>query len=70
MIEGRVTLLCNDKGADRAQPASYRPVTLLNTDYKLAARVITSRLGTLLNHLEDSTQTSFLPQRWIGDNAF
>ena len=68
MTEGRVTLLCKGKGADRAQPASYRPITLLNTDYKLAARVIASRLGPLLNHVVDSTQTGFLPQRWIGDN--
>ena len=44
MTEGRVTLLYKGKGADRAQPASYRPITLLNTDYKLAARVIASRL--------------------------
>ena len=68
MTEGRVTLLYKGKGADRAQPASYRPITLLNTDYKLAARVIASRLGPLLNHVVDSTQTGFLPQRWIGDN--
>ena len=68
MTEGRVTLFYKGKGADRAQPASYRPITLLNTDYKLAARVIASRLGPLLNHLVDSTQTSFLPQRWIDDN--
>ena len=68
MTEGRVTLLYKGKGADRAQPASYRPITLLNTDYKLAARVIASRLGPLLNHVVDSTQTGFLLQRWIGDN--
>ena len=68
MTEGRVTLLHKGKGADRAQPASYRPITLLNTDYKLAARVIASRLGPLLNPVVDSTQTGFLPQRWIGDN--
>ena len=68
MTEGRVTLLYKGTGADRAQPASYRPITLLNTDYKLAARVIASRLGPLLNHVVDSTQTGFLPQRWIGDN--
>ena len=65
---GPVTLLYKGKGADKAQPASYRPITLLNTDYKLAARVIASRLGALLNHVVDSTQTGFLPQRWIGDN--
>ncbi|CAL5218752.1 g468 [Coccomyxa viridis] len=40
----------------------------LRPDYKLAARVLADRLGPLLNHVVDSTQTGFLPQRWIGDN--
>ena len=68
MTEGHITLLYKGKGLDRALPASYRPITLLNTDYKLAARVLADRLGPLLNHVVDSTQTGFLPQRWIGDN--
>ena len=68
MTEGRVTLLYKGKGLDRALPASYRPITLLNTDYKLAARVLADRSGLLLYHVVDSTQTGFLPQRWIGDN--
>ena len=38
MTEGCVTLLYEGKGADRAQPALYRPITLLNTDYKLAKK--------------------------------
>ena len=68
MTEGRITLLYKGKGLDRALPASYRPITLLNTDYKLAARILADRLGPLLNQVIDSTQTGFLPQRWIGDN--
>jgi len=63
MTEGRITLLYQGKGLDRALPASYRPITLLNTDYKLAARVPANRLGPLLNHVIDSTQNAFLPQR-------
>ena len=66
MTEGRITLLYKGKGLDRALPASYRPITLLNTDYKLAARVLADRFGPLLNHVVDSTQTGFLSQRWIG----
>ena len=68
MTMGQITLLYKGKGLDRALPASYRPITLLTTDYKLAARVMADRLGPLLNHVIDSTQTGFLPQRWIGDN--
>ena len=68
MTEGHITLLYKGKGLDRALPASYRPITLLNKDYKLAARVMADRLGPLLKLVIDSTQTGFLAQRWIGDN--
>ena len=30
--------------------------------------MIASRLGPALSHIVDSTQTGFLPERWIGDN--
>ena len=36
---------------------------------KLAARALASRLGPLLNHVVDATQTGFLPKRWVGDNV-
>lgn len=69
LVQGRITLLYKGKGADRESPASYRPITLLNTDYKLAARAIASRIGPLLNQVVDATQTGFLPKRWVGDNV-
>ena len=69
LTQGRITLLYKGKGADRESPASYRPITLLNTDYKLAARAIASRIGPLLNQVVDATQTGFLPKRWAGDNV-
>ncbi|BDA45595.1 probable LINE-1 retrotransposable element ORF2 protein at N-terminal half [Coccomyxa sp. Obi] len=64
MLQGRIILLYKGKGADRASPASYRPITLLNTDCKLAARTVASRLGPVLNQVVDPTQTGFLPKRW------
>jgi hypothetical protein len=42
---------------------------LLNTDYKLAARAIASRIGPLLKEVVDAPQTGFLPKRWVGDNV-
>ncbi|CAL8466243.1 g5779 [Coccomyxa elongata] len=44
--------------------ASYRPIKLLNTEYKLAARTLATRLGPVLYHGVDATQTGFLPKRW------
>ena len=69
LLQGRITLLYRGKGADRESPASYRPITLLNTDYKLAARTLASRQGPVLNHIVDAIQTGFLPKRWVGDNV-
>ena len=49
--------------------ASYRPITVLNCDYRLLARVLCSRLAGPLASVVDVTQTAFLPGRWIGDNV-
>jgi hypothetical protein len=68
MRTGRIALIFKGKGADRASPASYRPITLLNSDYKLAASVLASRFAAPLSSVIDSPQTAFLPGRWIGDN--
>lgn len=51
------------------QVASYRPITLLNADYKVVAKAIANRLGPALESVVDDTQTAFLPGRWIGDNV-
>ena len=69
MRSGRITLLYKGKGTDRTQPSSYRPITLLNCDYKIAAAAIAARLGAPLSSVIDSSQTAFLPKRWIGDNV-
>ncbi len=48
---------------------SYRPITLLNSDYKLLAKALATRFGPALQHVVDPTQTAFVPGRWIGDNV-
>ena len=66
---GVITLL--HKGGDKPadQVASYRPITLLNSDVKLLARVLVGRMVPALECVIDPTQTAFLPGRWIGDNV-
>lgn len=44
MVQGCITLLYKGRRADSASLTSYRPITLLNRDYKLAARTVASRL--------------------------
>lgn len=66
---GVITLL--HKGGDKPpdEVASYRPITLLNGDVKLLARVLVGRMAPALECVVDQTQTAFLPGRWIGDNV-
>ena len=58
MTRGVITLLYKGKGS-RAVLDSYRPITLLNSDYKLLAKALASTFGPALQHIIDE-QT--LPQ--------
>ena len=68
MTQGVITLLYKGKGSPTLLD-SYRPITLLNTDYKLLAKALATRFGPALQHVVDPTQTAFVPGRWIGDNV-
>ena len=65
---GTIVLIYKGAGS-RIDPASYRPITLLNTDAKLLGKVLADRWGRHLTQVVDTTQTAFLPGRWIGDNV-
>ena len=56
------------KGGDATQPGNYRPITLLNTDYRLLAKVLADRLLVSMGSVVDPAQTAFLRERRIGDN--
>ena len=58
------------KKGDPTQPGNYRPITLLNTDYRTLAKVLAARLGPALNAVISQEQTAFLPDRLIGCNIF
>ena len=64
---GLVTLILKpNKDSNLLQ--NYRPITLLNTDYKIGAKAIASRLKSVINELIGSHQTGFLKNRFIGEN--
>uniref|UniRef100_A0A8C5MSB1 Reverse transcriptase domain-containing protein n=1 Tax=Leptobrachium leishanense TaxID=445787 RepID=A0A8C5MSB1_9ANUR len=54
-------------GKDPLLPSSYRPISLLNTDVKLLARILASRLQQYLPRLVDSDQVGFIPGREAKD---
>ena len=63
------------KGNSKIVPAldptaveSYRPITLLNTDYRLLGRILSSRATSILSSCIPPSQTAFLPGRLMGDN--
>ena len=39
------------KDRDPLNPASYRPISLLNTDYKIIAKILSTRLSKYLSKL-------------------
>lgn len=53
---------------DRHNISSYRPITLLNTDYRILAKVLATRFASALTNVIGPEQTAFLPGRLIGDN--
>ena len=65
---GIITLLHKGEGKPVDELSSFRPITLLNCDYKILARVLVQRLTPLVSTVVDSTQTAFRPGRWSGDN--
>lgn len=57
------------KKGDRLDPRNWRPITLLNVDYKLASRVIAGRLLKVIHLVVNKDQTCGVPGRFIGENV-
>ena len=66
---GLITLIHKGDGKPRNSCDSYRPITLLNCDYKIAARVLATRMASAVNDVLSVTQTAFVPGRDIADNV-
>ena len=53
---------------DRSELSGWRPITLLNVDYKILAKTIAKRIEPFLPKLIHSDQTGFVKDRYIGEN--
>ena len=48
---------------------NWRPITLLNCDYKKAAKAVANRLKKVIPKLVNSDQTGFIKGRFIGEDV-
>uniref|UniRef100_A0A669BFP5 Reverse transcriptase domain-containing protein n=1 Tax=Oreochromis niloticus TaxID=8128 RepID=A0A669BFP5_ORENI len=55
-------------GKDKTDPRGYRPISVLNIDYKLFAAILAKRLSTLMPTLIEEDQTGFIGNRQTHDN--
>ena len=63
-----VVALLGKTDSPSPSPGDFRPISLLNADYKILAGVIALRLKAVLPSLVHETQTGFVPQRLILEN--
>jgi len=67
--EGRgIITLIPKKNKDKMLLDNWRPISLLNTDYKIATRAIASRVLKILPGIIHSDQTGYVKKRFIRQN--
>jgi len=64
---GVITLIPK-KDKDLRYIKNWRPISLLNTDYKILTKALSSRLQVALPEIISSDQTGYIKGRYIGEN--
>uniref|UniRef100_A0A671TR16 Reverse transcriptase domain-containing protein n=1 Tax=Sparus aurata TaxID=8175 RepID=A0A671TR16_SPAAU len=65
MSTGLVSILYKKGNRDKLE--NYRPITMLNTDYKILARVLAKRIKRVIGTVVENTQAYSIPGRDIAD---
>uniref|UniRef100_A0A670IZE6 Reverse transcriptase domain-containing protein n=1 Tax=Podarcis muralis TaxID=64176 RepID=A0A670IZE6_PODMU len=65
--EALITLIPK-QDSDLLQTKNYRPISLLNIDYKIFAGILAKRLKSILRESIHRDQAGFLPGRYMKDN--
>ena len=65
--QGIISLLPK-KDYDLCSLNIWRPLTLLNTDYKIVTKAVANRIKKFLPKIIDCSQTGFIKGRYIGEN--
>ena len=69
LSEGLIFLIPKE-GGDLELIRQWRPITILNSVYKIIAKTLSLRLQPMLDSLIHPTQTGFVKDRSILDNIF
>ena len=64
---GIITLLHKGNNLDRNNLGNWRPITLLNTDYKILSKLISLRLQPVLNSIINTNQRGFMRGRDLSE---
>ena len=64
-----VITLISKPGKDSTLLQNYRPISLLNVDYKIGAKAIANRFQRVIQSLLGPQQTGFLKGKFIGENV-
>ena len=67
MKKGSISVLYKKK--DREDMRNYRPITLLNCDYKVLTRLLCRRMKEVMHEIVSPHNTGFTPGRFIGENS-
>ena len=62
-----VIAILHKTGKDNTKIANYRPISLLNNDYKILTKVLALRISKQIDSLISSDQSGFLKGRYIGE---
>ncbi len=68
LTDGWMAPIYKEKG-ERTRIVNYRPITLLNTDYKLLSKILALRLAEVAPDLIHRAQAGFVPGRRIQDHT-
>ena len=63
-----VLTLIPKKDSDLRMLKSWRPLTLLNTDYKILTKVLANRLQNVADEIVSHDQSGYIKNRYIGEN--
>ena len=64
--DGLIALLYKKK--ERDDPRNYRPITLLNGEYKIMMRILTQRMNETVVQFVSRFQNGFVPDAFIAEN--